>query len=93
MGSIDQLPDVKSDIAVGKHEVPKPPVADDFMYDFKYNHPLPTTDVLGIEIPADCNAQSEAEGIMKSLSDAMGAGDAQAFTNLFLEYGKFITFY
>ncbi|VUC28219.1 unnamed protein product [Clonostachys rosea] len=79
--------DAKSEVTVTHHELPKPPVADDFMYDFKYNHALPTTDVLGIEIPSDCNAQLEAEGIVKNLSNAMGAGDAQAFTDLFLEYG------
>lgn len=80
--------DAKSEVTVTHHEIPKPPVADDFMYDFKYNHALPTTDVLGIEIPSNCNAQVEAEGIVKNLSNAMGAGDAQAFTDLFLEYGE-----
>ncbi|KAM0190642.1 hypothetical protein ACHAPI_009314 [Fusarium lateritium] len=64
-----------------------PPVSDDYMYDFKFNHPLPTTDVLGIEVPKDCDAQAEAEGIVKRLSDALGAGDAEAFANIFLEYG------
>lgn len=66
---------------------PKPPVADDFMYDFKYNHPLPTTDVLGVEIPVDCDAQREAEGIVSRLSEAMGKGNAQAFTDMFLDHG------
>ncbi|CAH0028450.1 unnamed protein product [Clonostachys rhizophaga] len=79
--------DAKSEVTVTHHEIPTPPVADDFMYDFKYNHALPTTDVLGMEIPSNCNAQIEAEGIVKDLSNAMGAGDAQAFTDLFLEYG------
>ncbi|CAG9972548.1 unnamed protein product [Clonostachys byssicola] len=79
--------DAKSEVTVTHHEIPKPPVADDFMYDFKYNHALPTTDVLGIEVPSDCNAQVEAEGIVRNLSKAMGAGDAQAFTDMFLEYG------
>lgn len=82
----------------GEETEEKPPVADDFMYDFKYNHPLPTTDVLGIEIPANCDAQKEAEGIVEKISEAMSRGDAQAFTDLFLEagqqrchcYGKFI---
>jgi hypothetical protein len=89
MGSIEYLPEIKSNIVIGQNEVPKPPVADDFMYDFKYNHPLPTTDLLGIEIPGDCNAQLEAEGIVERLSDAMGKGDAYAFTELFLDYGEF----
>lgn len=65
----------------------RPPVADDYMYDFKFNHALPTTDVLGIRIPQDCNAQLEAEGVVKRLSEALGAGDPEAFADLFLEYG------
>lgn len=64
-----------------------PPVADDFMYDFKYNHALPTTAVLGVEIPADCDAQKEAAGIVASLSEVMGKGDAQGFADMFLDYG------
>ncbi|KAL3472734.1 hypothetical protein BJX99DRAFT_272762 [Aspergillus californicus] len=63
------------------------PVADDFMYDFKYNHSLPTTDVLGIEIPADCDAQKEAEGIVARLSKATSEANAHAFAGLFLDYG------
>jgi hypothetical protein len=66
---------------------PTPPVADDFMYDFKFNHALPTSDVLGIEVPFDCNAQKEAEAIVAQLSSVLGDGDAQAFTSMFLEYG------
>lgn len=65
----------------------KPPVADDFMYDFKYNHALPTSDVLAAEIPADCDARKTAEGIVARLAEVMGAGNAQAFTDMFLEYG------
>ncbi|KAI8224912.1 putative indole-3-pyruvate monooxygenase YUCCA4, partial [Colletotrichum sp. SAR 10_86] len=64
----------------------RPPVADDYMYDFKYNHALPTTDVLGVQVPQDCDAQAEAEGIVRQLSDALGSGHAEAFADLFLEY-------
>lgn len=70
----------------------QPPVADDYMYDFKYNHALPTTDVLGVAIPADCDAQKEAQSVMASISTALGKGDAQGFTDLFIEYGEFATF-
>lgn len=66
----------------------KPPVADDYMYDFKYNHELPTFDVLGIEIPADCNAQKEAETIVSRLTEVTNNGDASGFANLFLEHGE-----
>jgi hypothetical protein len=69
-----------------------PPVADDYMYDFKYNHALPTTDVLGVEIPADCDAQKEAQNVMASISTALSKGDAQGFTDLFIEYGGFASF-
>lgn len=65
-----------------------PPVADDYMYDFKFNHALPTTEVLGIDFPKGCDAQREADGIVRSLSNAFDARDAYAFTDLFLEHGK-----
>lgn len=82
--------DVKSKVVVGNVELeltPEPPVADNFMYDFKYNHPLPTSDVLGTQIPAECNAEREAETILKSLSACMGNGNAQEFADMFLDYG------
>ncbi|KAJ5966552.1 hypothetical protein N7481_013266 [Penicillium waksmanii] len=63
------------------------PVADDFMYDFKYNHTLPTTDILGVKIPADCDAQKEAKGIVARLSKATSEEDAQSFAELFLDSG------
>ena len=67
---------------------PKPPTADDYMYDFKYNHALPTSDVLGTEVPDDCNAQHEAERSVARLSQVMAAGDASGFTEMFLDYGE-----
>jgi hypothetical protein len=67
---------------------PAPPVSDNYMYDFKFNHALPTSDVLGIEVSADCDAQKEAEAIVAQLSRVMGDGDAQAFTDMFIEYGE-----
>lgn len=72
------------------HDNVAKPVADDFMYDFKYNHALPTTDILGITIPVDCDAQKEADGIVARLSQATSKADAQAFGDLFLDYGKII---
>lgn len=82
--------DLKAKIIVDDVEIestPAPPVADNFMYDFKYNHSLPTTDVLEIAVPDDCDARKEAETIVKSLQDAMSRSDAQAFASLFLDYG------
>ncbi|KAL3458790.1 hypothetical protein BJX64DRAFT_301721 [Aspergillus heterothallicus] len=69
------------------HDHVQKPVAGDFMYDFKYNHSLPTVDVLGVEIPVDCDAQKEAEGIVARLSAATADTDAHAFAGLFLDYG------
>lgn len=83
---------VKSKIGVSQIKLEataKPPVADDYMYDFKYNHALPTSDVLQIEIPDDCDAQKEARSIVSRLSEVLGKGDAQGFADLFLEYGEF----
>ncbi|CAI7654862.1 unnamed protein product [Penicillium glandicola] len=77
----------ESESPVFSHDQVPKPVADDFMYDFKYNHKLPTTDILGVEIPNDCNAQKEAEGIIARLSTATSEEDAQAFAGLFLDYG------
>ncbi|CAI6088274.1 unnamed protein product [Clonostachys chloroleuca] len=70
-----------------KSKLEKPPVADNYMYDFKYNHALPTSDVLGLEIPADCDAHKEAKAIIDQLAEVMGKGDAQGFANMFLDYG------
>lgn len=87
------LPDLKAKVMVDHVELeasPRPPVADDYMYDFKYNHALPTSDVLGLEIPADCDAQKEAQAIVTRLSEVLGRGDAQGFTDLFLEYGQYL---
>ncbi|ODO05209.1 flavin-containing monooxygenase [Cryptococcus wingfieldii CBS 7118] len=82
--------DLKSKVVEGHvelEETPKPSVADDFMYDFKYNHSLPTTDALGVSIPEDADPQAAAEELLAKLSQALGKGDAQAFTGSFLDYG------
>ncbi|GFN13533.1 hypothetical protein AtubIFM55763_011712 [Aspergillus tubingensis] len=83
------MTDIKAKAVVKELEChpSKPPVDDNFMYDFKYNHVLPSSDVLGIEVPTDCDAQREAEDIVARLSQTMGAGDAQAFAEMFLPYG------
>ena len=85
------LIDVKSKVVVDNVELeasPAPPVADDFMYDFKYNHPLPTPQTLGISVPVGCNAQKAAEDVASQLSKVLIAGDATAFGELFLEFGQ-----
>ena len=82
---------VKSSLASGQAELEgttPPPVSDDYMYDFKYNHSLPTSDVLGVEIPQSCDARKEAEGIVTQLEEVLSNRDAQSFADLFLPYGQ-----
>jgi len=86
------IANIKSQVLVRQIELDvksAPPVADEFMYDFKYNHALPTSDVLGVSVPLDCDASTEAEDIIARLSKAMKDGDATAFTELFLDYGRY----
>lgn len=64
-----------------------PPVADNYMYDFKYNHALPTLESLGVQVSPDTNAQEEAETLLTNLSHVLGRGDASGFTDLFAEFG------
>ncbi|KFZ02023.1 hypothetical protein V500_00473 [Pseudogymnoascus sp. VKM F-4518 (FW-2643)] len=86
---VNNIADLKAKVVVDyvEREVTPSPVADDFMYDFQFNHSLPTYGRGAVEIPVDCDAQVEAESIIHNLSQAMGSGDAQAFTALFLEFG------
>lgn len=85
--NVAPLANPKSKTILLDHDSVPKPVADDFMYDFKYNHHLPTTDILGVDIPKDCDARKAAEGLVAQLSEATSAGNAQAFADLFLDYG------
>jgi len=88
-GHVD-VADLKAKVIAGHVEVVedhKPPVADDFMYDFKYNHTLPTIDALGADVPKDVDAQIEAAALLQTLSQVLGQGDGPGFAELFLEYG------
>lgn len=64
------------------------PLADDYMYDFQYNHSLPTHDALGVAIADDVDAARVAEDLVAQLSDVLGNGKAQEFADLFIEYGQ-----
>lgn len=90
VGDKVDIADLKAKVVIDtvELEATPPPVADNFMYDFRYNHPLPTTTALGIEIPTDCNAQKEAEAILSRLSEIMRKGNAQGFADMFLEFGE-----
>ncbi|WVW81123.1 hypothetical protein I302_103114 [Kwoniella bestiolae CBS 10118] len=82
--------DLKAKVVEGHVEVersPKLPLADNYMYDFKYNHSLPTIQYLGQDIAQDINPLKEAENIVAQLTDILGKGDGAAFADLFLEYG------
>lgn len=73
---------------VEKLAAPTPPVADDYMYDFKYNAPLPTSNSLGVSIPIDCDAQQAAKTLMDQLESVFRNRNATDFANLFLDQGK-----
>lgn len=64
------------------------PLADDYMYDFQYNHSLPTHDALGVAVADDVDATKVAESLVAQLSDILGSGKAQEFADLFIEYGQ-----
>jgi len=85
------IADLKAKVIAGHVELEKdhkPPVADDFMYDFKYNHSLPTVDALGTDIAQDVDAQAEADTLIQSVKQVLGQGDAPGFAEMFLDYGK-----
>jgi hypothetical protein len=90
---VDDFTDLKAKVVVNNVEIeatPTPPVADDFMYDFKYNHELPTIGKMGVvEVPSTCDARDEATMLLTRLSKVMGNGDAAEFADLFLDCGKF----
>lgn len=75
-----------------KKALPKHPdaVPRDYMYKFKYNHELPLHGKEGIEIPQDVNPKDVADEIASLLSQSTSKGDPKAFSELFLEHGKFI---
>lgn len=84
------IADLKAKVVSGHVELEadhKPPVADDFMYDFKYNHALPTIEALGTDVGEDVDAQAEAENLVKTLEQILGQGDAAGFAEMFLDYG------
>lgn len=70
----------------------KKPVADDYMYAFKYNAPLPLhdggTDVIDFTKGDEANLKELANTLVKSLEQIIQAGDAKAFAGLFLDSGK-----
>lgn len=70
----------------------KAPVADDFMYAFKYNNPLPLhgkdTAFLDFTEEEDKNKRGIAEEFVKGLEQIIQAKDSERFAGLFLDRGK-----
>lgn len=66
----------------------RPPVPDNFMYDFDAVPELPTIDRLGIDIEQDAEASLITAEIVEKLEAACAKGDGEAFAALFLEEGK-----
>lgn len=81
---------LEAKVVDGKVEVQHSPspLADDYMYDFQYNHSLPTHDALGVAIAEDVDATKVAEDLVAQLSEFLGNGRAQEFADLFIEYGQ-----
>jgi hypothetical protein len=85
------ISDLKSKIVNGHVELERdapPPVADNFMYDFKYNHSLPTIESLGVEVSPDVNTNEVAESLAAELAGVWSSGNAAGFTDMFLDYGE-----
>ena len=71
----------------------KGPVPDDYLYDFKYNHPLPTSSRLGTTVAEDADAEVIAASLLDKLSSALGDGDANRFADLFVDFGEHSSHY
>lgn len=83
----DHIADLKGKVQASAGSQPKPALADNYMYDFKYNHALPTKAALGTSIAEDVNVNEVAEELVDTLAKVLGEGDAEAFAALFLDYG------
>lgn len=72
----------------------KKPVADDYMYAFKYNFPLPThnsdTDALDFTQDDETHSHDLAHRFLGELEQVIQSRDAEAFANLFLDCGTYI---
>jgi hypothetical protein len=70
----------------------KRPVADDYMYAFKYNFPLPTTgddsDVLDFTEEDEAKRGTTAEQFLQKFALVIQSRDSKAFADLFLYSGE-----
>jgi len=65
----------------------KPSLDDNYMYDFKFNHPLPLLSTLGTDI-GDIDPKEVADELLVKLQDTLGHEDASGFADLFIESGR-----
>ena len=85
--SVETIASLKARVAESHAAVnERKPVADDYMYDFKYNAPLPFLGKEATEVD-DASVQSRAEDLVQRLSEALKNKDAEAFSELFLPNG------
>ena len=88
-----QLLKVKNAPTVYRNDTWKGPVADDYMYAFKYNFPLPThgdgSDVLDFTEDDETNRRAVAEQFLHELEQVIQSRDSKAFADLFLHSGEF----
>ncbi|PLB51483.1 putative flavo protein [Aspergillus steynii IBT 23096] len=71
-----------------KNAFTKPPLSDDFMYDFKYDFPLPTigsADILDFSAEDEKHKNATAEQFLKDLERIIERHDSKAFAELFLD--------
>lgn len=84
----DLIADLKAKVS-GASDQPKAALADNYMYDFQYNHELPTTEALKTKIAEDVDATKVAEELTATLTKVLGDGDAAAFAGLFIDSGEY----
>ncbi|KAJ9649829.1 hypothetical protein H2198_010847 [Neophaeococcomyces mojaviensis] len=74
-----------------RNQIAQKPVADDYMYAFKYNFPLPTheegADVLDFTEDDEKNQEAVADRFLKEMEQVIQSRDAKAFADLFLQSG------
>jgi hypothetical protein len=87
--SVDPIPSLKARVADSHAAVNnRKPVADNYMYDFKYNAPLPFIGKEAIEVD-DSTVQTLSESFATDLCAALKNKDANAFSALFLPNGQY----
>lgn len=83
----DAISTLKAQVATAHAAVnEKKPVADNFMYDFKYNAPLPLLGVEAIDVD-EAIFQSQVNVLVDKLSTSLKSQNAENFASLFLPNG------